>query len=112
MTNRVEELETQVAELRATVNALTEELVETKERVKQLEDSAEVEVTASDEDAEERTRSTGDVGAELVDGGHGGSSESAPSDANASDEEAKSTGGDDADEEGGSGADDSDIIVA
>lgn len=39
MGNRVEELEQQVAELRAVVDGLTEELVETKERLSQLEAS-------------------------------------------------------------------------
>jgi len=39
MSNRVEDLESQVAELQATVDGLTEELVETKERVRQLEDT-------------------------------------------------------------------------
>ncbi|WP_096390911.1 DUF7518 family protein [Halopenitus persicus] len=37
MSNRVTELERQVSELQAAVNGLTEELVETKERVRQLE---------------------------------------------------------------------------
>jgi len=46
MTNRVDELESQVAELQATVNGLTEELVETKERVRLLEESVEVDLTA------------------------------------------------------------------
>ena len=46
MSNRVEDLERQVAELQAAVNGLTEELVETKERVRQLEDAQEVSVQA------------------------------------------------------------------
>jgi archaellum component FlaC len=37
MSNRVEDLENQVAELQATIDGLTEELVETKERVRALE---------------------------------------------------------------------------
>jgi len=37
MSNRVEELESQVAELQAAVDGLTEELVETRERLRQLE---------------------------------------------------------------------------
>lgn len=37
MSNRVEELETTVAELESTVRGLTEELVETKERLRALE---------------------------------------------------------------------------
>ncbi|GAB7092748.1 hypothetical protein JCM18237_30190 [Halorubrum luteum] len=44
MSNRVEDLERQVAELQAAVNGLTEELVEMKERVRQLEDEQEVAV--------------------------------------------------------------------
>lgn len=39
MTNRVDELESEIAELRAAVNGLTEELVETKARVRELEDA-------------------------------------------------------------------------
>ena len=35
--NRVEELETRVNELEATVNGLTEELVETRDRLRELE---------------------------------------------------------------------------
>ncbi|GAB6879080.1 hypothetical protein JCM17823_13540 [Halorubrum gandharaense] len=42
MGNRVEDLERQVAELQAAVNGLTEELVEMKERVRQVEDAEEV----------------------------------------------------------------------
>jgi uncharacterized coiled-coil protein SlyX len=38
MSNRVEELESQVAELQAAVDGLTEELVETRERLRQLEE--------------------------------------------------------------------------
>ncbi|WP_411965556.1 chromosome segregation protein SMC [Haloferax sp. YSMS24] len=44
MSNRVEELESKVAELQAAVNGLTEELVETKERLRQMEDANDVEV--------------------------------------------------------------------
>jgi uncharacterized coiled-coil protein SlyX len=39
MSNRVEELESQVAELQAAVDGLTEELVETRERLRQLEET-------------------------------------------------------------------------
>ncbi|MUV57999.1 hypothetical protein GJ632_12995 [Halogeometricum sp. CBA1124] len=42
----MEELESKVAELQAAVNGLTEELVETKERVRLLEDQVEVDLTA------------------------------------------------------------------
>jgi len=39
MSNRVEELESQVADLQAAVDGLTEELVETRERLRQLEEN-------------------------------------------------------------------------
>ncbi|MBB6646346.1 DUF7518 family protein [Halobellus ruber] len=45
MTNRVDELESQVAKLQATVDGLTEELVETKERVRLLEEAVDVDLT-------------------------------------------------------------------
>lgn len=45
MSNRVEELESKVKELQAAVNGLTEELVETKERVRQLEDEVDVDLS-------------------------------------------------------------------
>ena len=50
MSNRVEDLERQVAELQAAVNGLTEELVEMKERVRQVEDAQEVSVEADAQD--------------------------------------------------------------
>ena len=54
MGNRVEDLETQVAELQAAVDGLTEELVETKERLSQLESATDVrgEESAGDSHAE------------------------------------------------------------
>jgi len=64
MSNRVDELESEIAELRAAVNGLTEELVETKARVRELEDAAEAEdasedgfVEADPVDANEMTKS-------------------------------------------------------
>jgi len=60
MSNRVEDLERQVAELQAAVNGLTEELVETKERVRQLEADHEAQAVK----AERRT--TSDDHAEVV----------------------------------------------
>ena len=45
MNNRVDELESQVAKLQATVDGLTEELVETKERVRLLEESVDVDLS-------------------------------------------------------------------
>jgi TolA-binding protein len=60
MSNRVEDLERQVTELQAAVNGLTEELVETKERVRQLE----ADRTAPATTAERQTAS--DAHAEVV----------------------------------------------
>jgi len=60
MTNRVDDLESEIAELRAAVNGLTEELVETKARVRELEDR---EAAASEAEAAE----DGFVDAEPVD---------------------------------------------
>jgi len=60
MTNRVDDLESEIAELRAAVNGLTEELVETKARVRELETEAE-----ADADSEERAED-GFVDAEPV----------------------------------------------
>jgi uncharacterized coiled-coil protein SlyX len=54
--NRVEELESRVAELQAAVDGLTEELVETKERLRQLE---------ADEDPARVSRTT-DANTEVV----------------------------------------------
>lgn len=66
MSNRVEDLESQVAELQAAVNGLTEELVEMKERVRQLEDAREtaaeesrVEIEASPSSGAEESGSAG-----------------------------------------------------
>jgi hypothetical protein len=80
MSNRVEELESTVRELRAAVDGLTEELVETRERLRQLEEEraadpaheavesahaehVDAEATAAD-DAEAETAEEADAGAE------------------------------------------------
>ena len=70
MSNRVEELESKVAELQAAVNGLTEELVETKERLRQLEDGSETDypVTGPADDAS-ADRSPADAGGESQDEG-------------------------------------------
>ena len=49
MSNRVEELESQVAELQAAVDGLTEELVETRERLRRLETEHDIEVKRAPE---------------------------------------------------------------
>lgn len=51
MGNRVEDLEKQVAELQAAVDGLTEELVETKERISQLESVADSPQQESESDS-------------------------------------------------------------
>ncbi|ADJ15994.1 DUF7518 family protein [Halalkalicoccus jeotgali] len=52
MPNRVEDLESRLRELEATVRGLTEELVETNERLRELE-------ATHEEDAEIETREVG-----------------------------------------------------
>lgn len=52
MGNRVEDLERQVAELQAAVDGLTEELVESKERLRQLESATEFSVEAATDGAD------------------------------------------------------------
>ncbi len=69
MSNRVEELERKASELQAAVNGLTEELVETKERLRQLEDAVEVDDpavrakprTEPEPDSETETEAADDV---------------------------------------------------
>ncbi|SEO43693.1 hypothetical protein SAMN04487948_102415 [Halogranum amylolyticum] len=61
MSNRVEELESTVKELQAAVNGLTEELVETKERVRQLEEEVGVDVAPSRREQLEQTADDGEV---------------------------------------------------
>ncbi|MFC6724546.1 chromosome segregation protein SMC [Halobium palmae] len=83
MSNRVEELETKVSQLQAAVDGLTEEIVETKERVRQLESQVEVDVQAPSSGSASTSGSgsassatptsnedetTPDVGSEVVDG--------------------------------------------
>jgi peptidoglycan hydrolase CwlO-like protein len=63
MSNRVEELESQVAELQAAVDGLTEELVETRERLRQLESDDGVEHTRAPERREPADEATDDVDA-------------------------------------------------
>ena len=111
MSNRVEELESKVAELQAAVNGLTEELVETKERVRQLE--AENEATA--EAASPEQTSQADEFASGADGDVGAAVSNAQPEADperADGEEAKADETQDTEDEGASGLEDSDIIVA
>lgn len=62
--NRVEELESKVSELEATVRGLTEELVEANERLRQLEAAVDVDVVgveSSSDDANDDTQTGGEV---------------------------------------------------
>jgi len=107
MSNRVEELESQVAELQAAVDGLTEELVETRERLRQLEenegvdnsrapeprDSAHAEVEHADPEPDADLASEADAEAEAAD------TEAADAEADAEDDD-------------GSDSDGNDIIVA
>ncbi|ESP87474.1 DUF7518 family protein [Candidatus Halobonum tyrrellensis] len=111
MGNRVEDLETQVAQLQAAVDGLTEELVETKERLRQLESATDLEPSTETESAHAEF-----VANDPADGGD--DADDAASDADAADATASDEanpaeseeGADDGDEETESGSDD--IIVA
>ncbi|ERG96362.1 hypothetical protein [Haloquadratum walsbyi] len=112
MSNRLEELESQVTELQAAVNGLTEELVETKERLRLIENNTEIDLSAgsrsigheseSDAGADEsvqpqqaETRTTADASSQET-----------------SQNEAKSNTAADTDGNDGESAGDSDIIIA
>ena len=104
MTNRVDDLESEIAELRAAVNGLTEELVETKARVRELEDNAEADRKAA---AAGETTVKSDDRVEVVEqNGAGGAVETET--ASEGDHTAASTDKTDDDAEAGQG----DIIVA
>ncbi len=64
MSNRADDLESQVAELQAAVDGLTEELVETKERVRQLEETTEDLEAGASEPAERAGNGDGRTTAE------------------------------------------------
>lgn len=66
MTDRVDDLESEIAELRAAVNGLTEELVETKARVRELEDNAEADRKAAKAAAATETTVKSDDRVEVV----------------------------------------------
>jgi TolA-binding protein len=116
MSNRVEELESQVAKLQAAVDGLTEELVETRERLRQLEADEGVEHTR----APERREVDDDSAAAAADAG---TDADAPADAETAAEPGAvaadaGTGADAAesapetDDDDGSDSDGNDIIVA
>ena len=91
--NRVDELEAKVQELEATVDGLTDELMETKERLQALEDGA---------DGSYDILETGSTGEATAD---------AEVEAEAADADADEVNSDEAEEEDNSGSGD-DIIVA
>lgn len=61
MSNRVEELETTVSELESTVRGLTDELVETKERLRTLEEEFDVDAASVAEHSNSPTAENADV---------------------------------------------------
>jgi uncharacterized coiled-coil protein SlyX len=97
--NRVEELESRVAELQATVDGLTEELVETKERLRQLE---------ADEEPARVSRTT-DANTEVVRTEQGQETAAADDESEAEAETDTTEAAEDAEDEADS---ESDIIVA
>jgi hypothetical protein len=105
MSNRVEELESKVANLEAAVDGLTEELVETRERLRQLEESEGVDNSRAPEPREaahvEVEHSDVETGADV----------DADADADA-DPEAAAPDESEADDDGSSDSDGNDIIVA
>ncbi|MEF8757335.1 MAG: hypothetical protein V5A33_03755 [Halobacteriales archaeon] len=56
MPNRVEKLELRVSELESTVDGLTDELVQAKERIRMLEEHIDGEVPATDDELADPTR--------------------------------------------------------
>ncbi|SHG96207.1 DUF7518 family protein [Halobaculum gomorrense] len=108
MGNRVEDLEAQVAELQAAVDGLTEELVEAKERISQLERATEV---------EEESTTSRNPNAEFVpnesatDGVAGGDDDRVAADEEGSAQKAARGADGEAAEESDSSDDDSDDII-
>jgi uncharacterized coiled-coil protein SlyX len=105
MSNRVEELESQVTELQAAVDGLTEELVETRERLRQLEESEGVDNTRTPE-----RRESAHAEVEHADEAEADPSTEADADAETTPETDADADAEDADD--GSDSDGNDIIVA
>ena len=105
MSNRVEELESTVAELQAAVDGLTEELVETRERLRQLEEA---------QAPDKSTRAVESAHAERVDAAPEPDEEPAPEQEAAPDADEQQTDADAsaADDEDADAAGDDEIIVA
>ncbi|MFQ3284747.1 MAG: hypothetical protein ACI9TI_000217 [Natronomonas sp.] len=100
--NRVDELEAKVRELEATIEGLTDELVETKERLGAIEDETGIEPDALESRLSRTSRNRGNERSEADDEGPEGADSA---------ERAETTDGDDADDETADSTGD-DIIVA
>jgi len=96
--NRVEELESKVRELEATIDGLTDELVETKERLETIEEEAGIEPNALDN---WDTR-----------GGNAGADEKTAADAEPSSDEAAESDESEAEDDEEADSTGDDIIVA
>jgi hypothetical protein len=109
MSNRVEELESKVANLEAAVDGLTEELVETRERLRQLEESEGVDNSRAPEPREaahvEVEHSDVETGADVDADAEAEAEADADPEAAAPDES-------EADDDDSSDSDGNDIIVA
>ncbi|MFB6157037.1 MAG: hypothetical protein ABEJ34_04265 [Haloferacaceae archaeon] len=106
MSNRVEELESRVAELQAAVDGLTEELVETRERLRKLEDDADGD---GERREDERVTPAGDDGRTTADEG-GEPDTGAESEADPDPDSEADAEGESGDDESSSGTDE--IIIA
>jgi hypothetical protein len=110
--NRVEELESRVQELEASVEGLTDELVESKVRIRELESAVDEDLNFGPTDADETAdinTSAPSVGAETIDGESGEPFQ--PNESPAETEaEAPKTEGDNT--ENNTDESDSDIIIA
>ncbi|MXR51455.1 bZIP transcription factor [Halovenus sp. WSH3] len=110
--NRVEELESRVQELEASVEGLTDELVECKVRIRELENAVDEDIGFGSEDAEsgdDIETAEPSVGAETIDGETGEPFGAAESPAETEAEATKTEG---ADSENNTDDSDSDIIIA
>jgi len=113
--NRVEELESRVKELEASVEGLTDELVECKVRLRELEDAVDEELGFVPEVSTEESAAGGisdsSVGAEMVDDTDT-DTEAAPFGEDTSTEEADTTKTEADDSDSKTEESDSDIIIA
>jgi uncharacterized coiled-coil protein SlyX len=109
MGNRVDELESQVSELQAAVDGLTEELVETRARLETLESHLEVDELESAGAQPGAARGPESVEGANTEAAKGQASEESPADETEADADAESES--ESDSDSGSGAGD-DIIVA